>query len=665
MDLEQLLAGLSKQLEQSWVVYITSSETLKYLTEVTGIDDTSDTTTRDDPLLQLRLRHKASQSGSRSHIKRIRISLNKLIGSDEGREVVKEAKIIAKKEIVEKNTAAVFKQEVDEMAGFDGNDAGNIELIMTPELSDDVAQDEVTSSDALLPEEIKSNASLIHRVLVTDPADFDKLSWDGVESQLPEISPEQFMSTFVPDTDSEDIKLADLPKRIAMNMKLAFFKGVAQEMSTENYAPVQDLLKDLHNKMRTLLPNRQDLHSHINDDVICYSSCTSDVIRVLMRSGYLLANYLESPARAESTRELLICLEAFNSRFRDGDGAPLTVPYGIETDHLFAVACISFIHLKAELCHMDVSNYKFTQLAPYIHQVGLEYERSHFKKTYGEYVAVPIKDLQQMLPSTHIWIKEMFEGTDNIITMQSSLEQKIDVIKGRGFVDGILFTKNELVLPELFSLDMECIDSIRNEARCCVIASALSLHACNIIGSSVLRADNEDGGSELTSVLRKRHFKKDDLESEVIAALTSFTAALAERSLTEEERDTLNNHALAVLRGNDPVLKLLDNRIRSYFRYACRWTTGAKLLGGISTPVEMKTGRKVVKGDDDIVARGGGVASSKAEFCLAANREARRLGFAFVSSDLIAAGNKARLIISLACSNYDKDVLGRLLMVEE
>ncbi len=681
MDLEQLLAGLSKQLQQSWVVYITSSETLQYLTTVTGIDDSCNNANepkRDDPLLQLRLRHKASQSGSRSHIKRIRLSLNKLIGSDEGREVVKEAKIVAKNEISETKAVEVLKQEVDEMnAGYSyGNDAGYIELIMTPELSDDVVvaqhaegnttEDEVASSDALpLPEEISSNRTLIHRVLVTDPADFDKLSWDGVDSQLPEMSPEQFMSTFLPETDLEDINPADLPMRIAMNMKLAFCKNIAQEMSTENYVPVQDLLRDLHDKMRTLLPNRQDLHLHINDDIIGYSSCTSDVIRVLIRSGYLLANYLESPSRAESTRELLNCLEAFNCRFRDSDSAPLTVPYGIETEHLFAVACIVFVIQKAELCQMDVSNYKFAQLAPYIHQVGSEYERSHFKKTYGDYVAVSLKELQLMLPATNVWVKEtlgLFENTDNI-TMQSSLEQKMDFIKGRGFVDGILFTKNELVLPELFSLDMEGIDSIRNEARCCVIASALSLHACNIIGSSVLKTEDGVDGNDLMSVLRKKHFKRDDLESEVIAALTSFTTTLAERSLTEEECDTLKNHALAVLRGNDPVLKLLDNRIRSYFRYACRWTPDAKSLGEISASVEMKTGRKVLKGDDDFVARGG-VASLKAEFSLAANKEAKRLGFAFVSSDLIAAGNKARLIISLVCSNYDRDVLGRLLVAE-
>eukprot|EP00984_Skeletonema_dohrnii_P024440 scaffold13554_cov68-Skeletonema_dohrnii-CCMP3373.AAC.2 len=413
MDLEYLLAGLSKQLQQSWVIYITSSETLQYLTEVTGVDDTSESNAvQDDPLMQLRLRHKASQSGSRSHIKRIRLSLNKLIGSDEGREVVKEAKVVAKDEIAETKAVEVLKQEVDEMRGFEhGNDADYIESIMTPVLSsNDVAQDTAGDDKGApsgdLPEEIAKNRNLIHRVLVTDAADFDKLSWDGVNSHSPEISPDQFMSTFLPATNSEQNNPADLPMRIATNMKLAYFNGVAQEMSTENYVPVQGLLKELHDKMRTLLPNRQDLHSHINDDDIGYSSCTADIIRVLIRSGYLLANYLEAPSRAESTRELLGCLEAFNSRNRDGDGdnAPLTIPYEFETENLFAVASIAFILQKVELCQMDVSNYKFAHhLAPFIHQVGHEYERSHFRKTHGDYVAVPIKELQEMLPSTHAW----------------------------------------------------------------------------------------------------------------------------------------------------------------------------------------------------------------------------------------------------------------------
>lgn len=477
------------------------------------------------------------------------------------------------------------------------------------------------------------------------------------------------MSFFDPMTSSEENinNPEDLPMRIAMNMKLAFFNGVAQEMSTENYFPVRELLKALHDKMRTLLPNRQDLHSHINDEAIGYSSCTSDVIQVLIRSGYLLANYLESPTRAETTRELITCLEAFNGRFRDSeDNTPLAIPYGLETEHIFVVASIAFVLQKAELCQLDVSNYKFAQLAPYIHQVGHEYERDHFTKTYGDFTAVSnIRELRQMLPSTNAWIKEtlgLSDSTDNI-TLQSSLDQKLDFIKGRGFVDGILFTKNELALPEVFSLDVESINNIRNTARCCVIASALSLHACNIIGSSVVNKteDNVLHGNILTSVLTKKHFSRDQLESEVIASLTSFTAALAEKRLSDVECETLKNHALAVLRGSDPVLKLLDNRVRSYFRFACRWTPADKSVG-ISTPVEMKTGRNLTSTNHN--PRDSGITSSKAEFSLAANKEANRLGFGFVTSDLNEAGNRARLIISLACSNY-KDILSPLFKVEE
>ena len=668
MDLEQLLAGLSKQLQQCWVVYITSSETLKYLEEVTGYDDNNPNNVndqkRDDPLMQLRLRHKASLAGSRSHIKRIRMSLNKLIGTDEGRDVVIEAKVVARKEIEETGALQILKQEVDEMNfGFDANNAEDMGSIMAPELShNDTAQDSIdeASISSVLPNEITSNPILIHRVLVTDPADFDKLSWDGVVSQSPDVPPEQFMSTFVPERESEEISPSDLPMRIAEQMKLAFFKGIAQELASKNYNAVRDLMKDLHDKMRSLLPNRTDLHSHINDDDISNTTCTLDIIRVLLRSGHLLANYLESPSRAQSTRELLSCLESFSCSTDDNETISHTIPYGIESEHLFVIASIAFLLQKAELCQMDVSNYKFTQLAPYIQQIGHEYERNHFKKAYGDYATVPTGELRQMLPSTNTWIKkalEMFQSTDNIKT-KSNIQQKMDFIKGRCFVDGILFTKNELALPEIFNLDIEDINSIRNEARCCVIASALSLHACNIIGSPVSKTDVGDDGTLLMSILRKKHFSRDGLESEIVSALTSFTAALAKRSLTTTESETLKNHALAVMSGEDPVLNLLDNRIRGYFRYACRWTSSN---ANTIAPAEMKTGRNIVKGSAESNASRGG---DKADFSVAASKEAKRMGFAFVSSDLIAAGNRARLIVSLACSNYDRDVLSRLIVTE-
>ncbi len=56
--------------------------------------------------------------------------------------------------------------------------------------------------------------------------------------------------------------------------------------------------------------------------------------------------------------------------------------------------------------------------------------------------------------------------------------QLTTVLKGRGFIDGLLFVRVQVTLPESFSLDVECINHVRSKARCCVIAFALALIAC-------------------------------------------------------------------------------------------------------------------------------------------------------------------------------------------
>ena len=58
-------------------------------------------------------------------------------------------------------------------------------------------------------------------------------------------------------------------------------------------------------------------------------------------------------------------------------------------------------------------------------------------------------------------------------TALSCLDQKLDILKGRGFVEGLLFARIQCNVPELFFLDIEGIGHIQNEARCCVIALAL------------------------------------------------------------------------------------------------------------------------------------------------------------------------------------------------
>ena len=672
LDMAELIENLTKQLEQSWFVYLTSSETLKYLVEVTGTATGDvDINKVDDPLASLRLRHEASRSGSRSHIKRIRISLNKLIDTEDGKEVVKTAKVRAKDIIEESEAMDELKDEINEIYG---NVAPS-----TPELSGLTAEDETGTFQDIdqrflginLPDEILSNRLLVHKILLTDPVDFNSLSWTGTDAQQPNVSLEDFIMASL--TPQEQVgnsatcttqSMEHMPMRIAESMKLAFFSQMAQQMKEGNYGSVREMLRELYTKMRSLLPNREDLHSHLNDESAPLTSSTSDILRCCTRSAYLLSNYLESAARAPSTVELIDCLEAFLSRSFCDDNNGSMIPYEVESEELFAVISIAYLIHKTELCQVDISNYKLSQAAPLLHLIGNEYEVKHFKKSIGrDYSSTTsIEELKHIIPSTFNWIKKLrssFGSSGENLTCHSNFDQKMDIVKGQGFVDGILFTRSQLILPEVLSLDVESISHIRSEARLCVIASALALHACSIakVGTAIPSSEADDARQRLSSVLRKKHFDQDQLESEVIDAIGNLTKALAERDLNEDESSTLKHRALVVLNGDDPVLKLLDNRVRSFFRFACKWKPDNSCT---TVPLEMKTGRSVLKEGDTTTA----IPSTKAGFLLAAEKEVLRLGFAYFGSDLIKAGNKAQGIIALACKNYGRDILDRLLVAD-
>jgi hypothetical protein len=531
MDKRNLLDGLSTQLEQSWVVFLTSSEALRYLAQVSGVDhvDKGDAKTN-DPLLSLRLRHEASKSGSCSHIKRIRLSLNKLIGVEEGKEFVSKAKTIALKYIEETNAVGDLKGEIDEFyLPSASTHASSTTDSLASVNSSDAARSEGIPVE--LPAEIMSNRMLVHKILLTEPCDFGNLSWDGTSAQLPNASPDEFIAPFAQPTSCNDER--NVPVRIAQTLRLAFFHQIASDLEQNNYGPVQNLITELHAKMRSLLPSRKDLHSHIDDHDASLCSSVSDIIRVVIRFGSLLATYFESPARAPTTLELIDCLKEFNAHSCTDNDHKLIIPYGIKSEELFAVASIAYILHKADFCQLDVCNHKLQQAAPLVHLVGHEYEREHFQKTHGDYHSSTIAELQQMLPSTWNWVQSMqilVNGSSSSLITYPSFDQNIEIVKGIGFVDGLLFTRSQTLIPELLSFDVENILHIRSEARCCVIASALALHACNIsrVGTSVLSStslsDDVLGARRvLSSVLRNTHYEQTHLECIVIEAVVILT----------------------------------------------------------------------------------------------------------------------------------------------
>lgn len=671
MDLEALLAGMKVQLEQSWVIYLSSTKTLKYLAECTNVDD-STSLIQDDPLTALRLRHEASHAGSRGHIKRVRASLDKLVGCEEAKQIITTAKTVALEEMARKNCVDEMCEEVNVMLGRGVDKDAENTPAASPRLEVESSSNHEQNNHQLdpqlsaLPAELVSNVQLVHRILLTDSQDFDKLSWDGSDARTVDVTVEEFMQSFHRQSSaSESADVTSVMQAsicIAKSMKAAFFNNIAIEMERGNFDLIKDLITELHEKMRVMLPNRQDLHSHVDDVQVANVSSIADIIQLLIRCGSLLSSYLESPARTSSTRELVQCLEKFN-RCEASE-----VSYGIESTNLFVVACAGFLLHKAEMTQMDISNYKLASVAPILHHVGHDYERRQFQSTFGDFEDASIETLQSNLPATWDWIKDIKSTDDGVDASTLTSFEQMDLVKSRGFVDGVLFNKNPLALPEIFTLDAGSIGHIRSEARCCVIASALVLHACktsktptSILTYDYIPEEVSIAKDVLSSALRKSHGSQDALKICVVHAMNDLAEALVNRKLDEPELESMRNHAVAVLQGSDPVLKLLDKRVRSFFSFACKWVPNSS-ISSMQHPTEMKTGQPLIGEEAGI--KNNGIPSTKHEFTVAAQKEATRLGFAFFKSDLVDAGDASRRMVGLACSIYGRDVLCRFLSVQ-
>ena len=79
-DLDELISHMSVRAEQSWVVYLTSKDTITYGNErVMVVSKKQD----DDVLFQNCLNHKSAKKGAYNLIKCIRTSFNKLVGKEE------------------------------------------------------------------------------------------------------------------------------------------------------------------------------------------------------------------------------------------------------------------------------------------------------------------------------------------------------------------------------------------------------------------------------------------------------------------------------------------------------------------------------------------------------------------------------------------------------
>eukprot|EP00592_Proboscia_alata_P029232 CAMPEP_0194437366 /NCGR_PEP_ID=MMETSP0176-20130528/99624_1 /TAXON_ID=216777 /ORGANISM="Proboscia alata, Strain PI-D3" /LENGTH=599 /DNA_ID=CAMNT_0039258569 /DNA_START=65 /DNA_END=1865 /DNA_ORIENTATION=+ len=406
-----------------------------------------------------------------------------------------------------------------------------------------------------------------------------------------------------------------LEKRIQKTMKVAFFENIElslmQKSREENividYTPFLKLMAELHGVLRSLVPRRADLHNMLQNEEEMRNSLNaqSDLINPLLKAGRALAS-LEAPDRAESTMEWLnmFNIASLSPTHQNCDAAQnydstiqlhasLVKRFEAKSFVSLVVASAAYLLKKAEQCHEDVANIKLVQVARKVKIHAEQFERYKFQQSYGRFEETSALATKQWVE--HCVLKQRNDVRDNQ-TCESSTEQLLKFMRTRGFIDELLFTDKKISLPETFSMDTSAFMQVREIARLSVIGSSLALHACNAagIGTNVLNADpfpNHmwEERKILANAMVNKYQGQQVMQSGILKSVVKFSAALCGSSLSSEAEESLRNRTIAVLEGNDPVMKLLHSRVKSFFRNMCDWTENNEEC----LPVSMKSGRVV------------------------------------------------------------------------
>jgi hypothetical protein len=169
-DIDDLVTQMSESATQSWMAYTVAKEVLSY------IEDKENNIligNNGDPFFQYKIRYKSSQKGAYSHIRRIRISVDKLLGAEKGFSVMKDAWKIAMERIKQNNLICKSKQEIDDACCRGLQDESSHSDVINPEfdIQDTAALDDI-------------NEQLVHEILLADDGDIENLLFKEPASSI-------------------------------------------------------------------------------------------------------------------------------------------------------------------------------------------------------------------------------------------------------------------------------------------------------------------------------------------------------------------------------------------------------------------------------------------------------------------------------------------------
>jgi hypothetical protein len=386
-------------------------------------------------------------------------------------------------------------------------------------------------------------------------------------------------------------------------MKLAFHNHLVAQDDIE---PLFDLVLSLHAQLRALVPNRKDLHTLVNDDAVKAATNLQDLLHLLITASQGLQS-LESEARAETT-----------AAWRQKAQNPKETVELLTLD--FLVTSALYLLFKTELCQADKQDFYLQHIwAPRIHVEGPRCLREVLDKRFASngYVL------------TESWVKELVKNHhDDDGGAELTLEARRALIR-KGWVETILFRKdNAMALPEIFCLDVDNINLIRQVCKRAVAGCALALHASSSASSTERIEPTSEIGLRRADLLQamannRSATYEDDVSNAVVAIAKAWS------SLNDEM--SLQSRTVAVLRGQDPVILLLDRRMQEVF-------VEVLIRDGPSVPTKLRSGVGGSNKSSD---------ESTTEFEKEAEAAFCNKGLSFYASELATLSVLARKIVDL------------------
>lgn len=599
--------------------------------------------------------------------------------------------------------------------------------------------------------------SLVHRIMLTPPNRFDTLSIHGRPPTLTfqnVLLQEGFLShgDFEDDGEGDKADDGDLESKqektdnggggggddvsaeeplssITRTVMRAFHDVLISQITHgQTYDPLLEMMLDIQNKLKSLIPHRKDLHEKFMVDLeqVKHSLETFEGVLKLLNDFAQRLIQLESQERSVSTQNWMnVAMDVLSNdcsnssclngqqdqnivRFicHDDNDDESTKHHDVVTNHStqhhdmiqlsrvkFVVASAHFVHGKIVQCQSDISDFQFGHfLAPKIRQYGIEFLKRDFEQRFGGGDSGGTgnsseSSLYVVMPNMNVWLLEMIESCSTMEHQEliQSQEKRVETLIQKGWVDNILFRSPRTVedqeyhqgcnrignendkkddgqktsdisdklfnMPEMFYLDATEVKTIRLATKLSVVGSALALHASNIAGAkdNVIRQDplpyeiQQCRATMIQAMGNKAKVTQERYERAVGDAVFELARALNphfEYDPTKE--DMIRSRTTACMRGEDPVIHLLDNRMRAIFRKMMVFNP----LERTQIPSSLRTGRHETPVSRLNVDVSNGIYAEALQ--QASKKDFINSGFSFYADELAEATVMSHNIISLA-----------------